>query len=109
VYPGFAYSDDGLFANQAHNDWAQWTVEGGLPLAAVMLLWAALLVPPAIHSLWGLGVVSVLIHCLVDYPMQQRPALAGFIFAMAGVLAAYQKSPKDFPARPGSLTRHTPV
>ena len=88
AYPAFALYDDGTFANQAHNDWAQWGVEGGLPLLAVMALFALLLARMAWTSLWGIGLVSLLLHSLVDYPMQQRPALAGWFFAMAGALAA---------------------
>ncbi len=87
AYPAYALYDDGLFANQAHNDWAQWAVEGGLPLLAAMLAFGAVMAGPAVGSLWGIGVISVLIHCLVDYPMQQRPALAGWFFALAGALA----------------------
>jgi hypothetical protein len=30
----------------------------------------------------------VWLHALVDYPMQQRPALAAFFFALLGTLAA---------------------
>jgi O-antigen ligase len=88
AYPQYALYDDGLFANQAHNDWAQWAVEGGVPLFLLMLAFAALVARPASRSLWGVGLIAVLIHCLVDYPMQQRPALAGWFFAMAGALAA---------------------
>ena len=88
AYPAYALYDDGLFANQAHNDWAQWAVEGGLPLAAAMLIFAVLLGRLAWNSVWGFGLISVLLHCLVDYPMQQRPALAGWFFALAGALAA---------------------
>jgi O-antigen ligase len=109
VYPAHALVDDGTFANQAHNDWAQWAVEGGLPLAAVMLLFAAMLLRPAYRSLWGLGLISVLLHCLVDYPMQQRPPLAGFFFALAGVLVAFRPTPQDFVIQPYPITRHTPV
>ena len=31
AYPGYARFDDGSFVNQAHNDWAQWAAEGGIP------------------------------------------------------------------------------
>ncbi len=31
IYPAYALYDDGTFVNQAHNDWMQWAVEGGLP------------------------------------------------------------------------------
>jgi hypothetical protein len=46
---------------------------------------------PAVHSLWGIGVVSIFLHCLVDYPIQ-RPALGGLFFVLLGVLAAHEKN-----------------
>ncbi len=88
AYPGYARFDDGTYVNQAHNDWIQWTAEGGLPLLALMLAVAAWSVGPAVRSLWGIGVLSVWLHALIDYPMQQRPALAAFFFALLGTLAA---------------------
>jgi len=88
AYPGFAYSDDGLFTNQAHNDWAQWAAEGGLPFFLLMLSIAVWCVRPAVNSLWGLGVVAVFLHCLVDYPIQ-RAALGGLFFVLVGALAAH--------------------
>jgi O-antigen ligase len=88
AYPAYARFDDGLFANQAHNDWAQWAAEGGLPFLAIMLAVVVLLARPGARSLWGLGLMAVFVHALVDYPMQQRPALAAFFFALAGALAA---------------------
>jgi O-antigen polymerase len=84
MYPRYAGLDTGLVVNQAHNDWAQWAVEGGLPFLLVMMLFAGLLCKPAFRSIYGLGVAAVLLHALVDYPMQQRPALAAWWFAMAG-------------------------
>jgi hypothetical protein len=88
VYPGFARFDDGLFANQAHNDWAQWAAEGGIPFLLLMVGVVGGAVRPAFRSLWGLGLLAVFVHCFVDYPMQQRPALAAFFFTMLGILAA---------------------
>jgi hypothetical protein len=32
--------------------------------------------------------MAVFVHAAVDYPFQQRPALAAYLFAMMGVLAA---------------------
>jgi O-antigen ligase len=90
VYPGFARFDDGLFANQAHNDWAQWAAEGGIPFFLLMVAVVSGAVPAAFRSLWGLGLLGVFLHCLVDYPMQQRPALAAFFFALLGILSGYQ-------------------
>lgn len=92
VYPGFARFDDGLFANQAHNDWAQWAAEGGIPFLLLLVGVAGVAIRPAFRSLWGLGLLSVFLHCAIDYPMQQRPALAAFFFALLGVLMA-QGSP----------------
>jgi hypothetical protein len=88
VYPGFARFDDGLFANQAHNDWAQWAAEGGIPFFLLMAGVVAGALRPAFRSLWGVGLLAVFIHCLIDYPMQQRPALAAFFFALLGILTA---------------------
>lgn len=86
AYPAYARFDDGSFVNQAHNDWAQWAAEGGLPFLALMAIVVASMVRPAIDSLWGLGLVAVFVHAWVDYPFEQRPALAAFFFAMAGVI-----------------------
>jgi hypothetical protein len=96
VYPGFARFDDGLFANQAHNDWAQWAAEGGVPFFLLMVGVVAGAVRPAFRSLWGLGILAVFVHCLVDYPMQQRPALAAFFFAFLGIVMR-----SDAPSPPG--------
>ena len=85
AYPGYARFDDGRFVNQAHNDWIQWASEGGLPFLALMLGIAVWSVKPALRSLWGVGMLSVWLHALLDYPMQQRPALAAFFFAILGL------------------------
>jgi O-antigen ligase len=87
AYPKFALYDDGTFVNQAHDDWAQWAVEGGVPLFLAMLAGAGMLVRPAARSLWGIGVMGVLVHAGVDYPFEQRPALAVCFFGLMGVLA----------------------
>ncbi|MEO5923217.1 MAG: O-antigen ligase family protein [Bryobacteraceae bacterium] len=86
VYPGFALFDDGSFVNQAHSDWAQWTVEGGVPFLALVIFLLVRVLRPAWRSVWGLGIIIVFAHCLVDYPMQQRPALATFFFVMLGMV-----------------------
>ena len=88
AYPGYALYDDGTFVNQAHDDWAQWAVEGGIPLFLTMLAVAAMLAPQALRSLWGMGLIAVFVHAAVDYPFEQRPALAAYFFALMGVLAA---------------------
>jgi len=86
AYPAYAHFDDGLFVNQAHNDWVQWAAEGGLPFAGIILAIVIMSVRPALRSVWGIGILAVFVHCLVDYPMQQRPALTAFFFAILGVV-----------------------
>jgi O-antigen ligase len=93
VYPAYAHFDDGLFVNQAHNDWAQWTVEGGLPFAA-MLGWVFLWSVRSIRkSLWGLGIIAVFLHALVDYPFEKQP-LSALVLVILGMIAASQTSAK---------------
>jgi O-antigen ligase len=93
AYPAYARFDNGTFVNQAHNDWVQWAAEGGVPFFALMLGIAMWCIGPALRSLWGIGILAVFLHCLIDYPMQQRPALAAFFFAMIGALAAARSDP----------------
>lgn len=86
AYPAYAIFDPGAVINQAHNDWLQWTVEGGLPFVVCMIVFALLLVRPAVRSLWGIGILAVLAHCFIDYPLNQRPAFAALFFALCGAV-----------------------
>jgi hypothetical protein len=86
VYPRYAIIDIGAFANQAHDDWLQWIVEGGLPfgiLLTTLFFWS---VRPAFRSIWGLGVVAVFLHAIVDYPFS-RPALGSWAIVILALLA----------------------
>ena len=96
VYPRAATFDLSATVNpavEAHNDWAQWTSDGGIPFLLLMTALVVWIAKPAIRSLWGLGVVSVMIHSYVDYPIRE-PALAFLWFAMAGAVAAEGRSIK---------------
>jgi O-antigen ligase len=86
VYPAYARFDNGLAANHAHNDWAEWAAEGGLPFVALVAMLAIWSVRPALDSIWGVGVPAVFAHSLVDYPLRE-PALAVLLFLMLGALA----------------------
>jgi len=92
VYPAYARFDNGLAANHAHNDWAEWAAEGGVPFFALMALVALWSVRPAADSLWGIGVPVIFVHSLVDYPLRE-PAVAAVFFAMLGALAARTEAP----------------
>ena len=87
VYPAFALFDPGGYVNQAHTDWLQWTAEGGLPVGIVMLalfIWAF---RRAVSSIWGMGVVAVLVHAAFDYPFS-RPAVGAWPILILAMAAA---------------------
>ncbi|MBV9266057.1 MAG: O-antigen ligase family protein [Acidobacteriaceae bacterium] len=86
VYPMFARFDTGVYINRAHNDWLQWAAEGGVFFAVLMaavLVWSF---RPAVRSVWGIGVIVVCLHALVDYPFA-RCGVCGWYFALLGLLA----------------------
>jgi O-antigen ligase len=102
VYPAYATFDIGLIVNHAHNDWAEWLAEGGVPfllLLASVALWS---VGPAFRSIWGLGLLSVFLHALVDYPMQ-RLGLAIWVFVLLATLAAEERDRRRAAAPPKVL------
>jgi O-antigen ligase len=100
VYPGYARYDDGTFVNQAHNDWAQWAVEGGIPVFSLMLFLAVRATVPACRRVWSTGMVAVLLHAMVDYPFQQRPQLAAFFFVMLSLAASDRDTQATLTTRP---------
>ena len=85
AYPKYATSDNGTFANQAHNDWAQWAAEGGIPMFLLMALLALTTIPKAVRSVWGIGVITIFLHCWVDYPIE-RTGLATLFFVLLAAL-----------------------
>jgi hypothetical protein len=90
VYPRYAIIDVGVFANQAHSDWLQFTAEGGILFGLVafsLFIWS---IRPAFSSIWGIGVVAVLLHAFVDYPFS-RPALGSWPILILAMLAAREK------------------
>ena len=87
VYPRYAIVDNGMFANQAHDDWLQFTAEGGIPLGILLftlLIWS---LRPAFRSIWGIGLIAVFLHAFVDYPFS-RPALGSWPILILAMLAA---------------------
>ena len=97
AYPGYAIFDTGDVVDHAHNDWAEWAAEGGLPFLAcvlVLAIWGALRVRQCI---WGLGVVSIFLHSLVDFPLQ-KPALALSVFVLLGAMSTREESARGTPS-----------
>ena len=88
VYPHYAIVDTGAFANQAHNDWLQWTAEGGLPFGILMAgLFSWSLRPGIPHCLGPGRRLAVFLHAFVDYPFS-RPALGSWTMVILAMLAS---------------------
>lgn len=86
VYPAYATIDIGFFMNHAHNDWVEWTVEGGIPFTVSLAVFVAAAGYLACRRApWAVGAVAVFVHSMVDFPMQ-RSALGAWVFALTGVL-----------------------
>ena len=89
VYPAYAIIDLGVYANRAHNQWLEWASDGGIPFALLLVAVALWSVRAGYRTVWGLGVVAVFLHCLVDYPFS-RPPLAAWPIMIIALMAAAQ-------------------
>lgn len=81
-----------FLVNRAHNDWAEWRLEGGWPLMAVitfgivLLLWHSIAAwrergdPAVWRRAAAIGVWLILLHSLSDYPL--RTTAIGCLFAV---------------------------
>ena len=101
VYPRYAIVNVGTFANQAHDDWAQFTAEGGIFFALTvfsLFLWT---LRPAFRTIWGLGPVAVFLHAFVDYPFS-RPALGSWPILVIAMLAARTAGQDDIRRHSGN-------
>jgi hypothetical protein len=91
VYQEHAIKDFPFYANHAHNDWAEFAADGGVPFFLLVFIPFAAAVPTAIRHPWGLGLIGVMLHACVDYPFP-RPAVSGWMFAMLALLYMAQTS-----------------
>jgi O-antigen ligase len=86
VYPSYAVFDVGNSVEHAHNDWLEWTVEGGIGFCAVWVVLAVWSGWRAATAGWGMGVLGCFLHGLVDYPFA-RLGISAWIFLLLGILA----------------------
>jgi O-Antigen ligase len=94
IYPRYAILDGGTFANQAHDDWAQFTAEGGILFGLAIFSLFAWSIYPALKSIWGIGIIAVFLHAFVDYPFS-RPALGAWPILILAMLAAQKLKPEN--------------
>ncbi|MCW5983186.1 MAG: O-antigen ligase family protein [Bryobacteraceae bacterium] len=104
VYPAFALFDVGLIVNHAHNEWLEWAAEGGLPLSAALLSVAVWVIGPAYRSVWGLGLVAIFVHAMIDYPLQ-RLGVSAWVYVLLAALAA---EAEQEPGRPLTADEPSP-
>jgi O-antigen ligase len=97
VYQQHAVKDFPFYANHAHNDWAEFAADGGVPFLLLVLIPFAVAVPTAIRHPWALGLVAVMLHACVDYPFP-RPAVSGWMFALLGILYVVRTDDKRLKA-----------
>jgi hypothetical protein len=91
VYQKFSIKDFYPFsANHAHNDWAEFAADGGLPFLALVAIPFLAAIPLAFRHPWGLGLVAIMLHACVDYPFP-RPAVSGWMFAILASLYMTRK------------------
>lgn len=85
VYQRYAVKDFPFYVNHAHNDWAEFAADGGIPFLLLVLLPFLAVVPAAVRNGWGLGLIAVLLHACMDYPFP-RPAVSGWMYLLLGLL-----------------------
>jgi O-antigen ligase len=97
VYPEYALFDVGRRVDHAHNDWAEWLAEGGVPLTLMMAAFFTGTLANAWRHPWSAGAAVVLLHSLVDFPMQ-IPAIALGVAVTTGAAGASCRTGPDAPS-----------
>jgi O-antigen ligase len=91
AYPAHASFDAGRVVEHAHNDWLEFASEGGWPYAALWILLALGVARAAFRSVWGIGVLAVCLHALVDYPFA-RLGIALWVFIFIGAMESIRSA-----------------
>ena len=85
VYPRFAVVDLTAASPHAHNDWMEWASDGGVPFLLLMLIPVARAAKQALRRPWGIGIIAVSLHALVDFPFQVYSILLLFFVMLAAL------------------------
>ncbi len=83
AYPRFATYDANAFVNHAHNDWAEFAVDGGVLFLVLLGGLAARAVWLSFREPWSLGLAIVLLHALGDFPLQKNAILIAFVLLLS--------------------------
>lgn len=93
VYPAYEPTDVGLYVEHAHNDWLEWTAEGGLLLPALLLTLALFALRQSFAAPWMLGCVAVFAQAAAEFPLH-NPAVTIWFFVC--LCAALNRVPGPF-------------
>ncbi len=92
VYPRFATTDFGYRIEHAHNDWLEWSGEGGLGFVAIWIWMIIRATRKALSHPWGWGVPALFLHAFVDFPTA-RFGVAAWAFILIGAIEASETRP----------------
>lgn len=107
VYQRYAVKDFPYYANHAHNDWAEFAADGGIPFMLLVFLPFAVMAREATRHPWAIGLIAVVLHAFVDYPFP-RPAVSGWMFLMLAVLYL-SRLPEPGTPQPDSAALQAPA
>jgi len=105
VSAAYATQDSPFYANHVHNDWLEFAAVGGIPFALLILFVFLARVRAMFRHPWALGLLAVMLHAGVDYPFP-RPSVAGWIFALLGLLYAAEYTRASLSGSPDQ-SRHS--
>jgi O-antigen ligase len=91
VYQRYATKDFELYANHAHNDWAEFAADGGIPFLLLVAIPFLAIIPDAFRSPWSLGLVATMLSACVDFPFP-RLGVSAWMFAMLAILYLTRRS-----------------
>ncbi len=89
VYPQYSTFDAGAHVAHAHNDWLEWTSDGGVLLFSAFLAIALFALWTGIRDPWALGPFLVFLHSLVDFPLHNYPILLGLVLIIGAAQSAH--------------------
>ncbi len=85
VYQRYTIKDFPFDATHAHNDWAEFAADGGIPFLLLIGIPFFGAIPSAIRHPWALGLVATILNAFVDFPFP-RPAVSAWMFALLAIL-----------------------
>ena len=98
IYPQYEALEtiNRVYANHAHNDYAELLLELGLPGAVLIVALIALVLAGMLRNpgtlAFGISALAILVHSLVDYPL--RTFAIGLLFSYAVAVTACRPEPR---------------